>query len=489
MASKIAQNFVENTKKDEDNKFFNSSIQDIINKSATAEDGKLEPIEPDENSEFYNSETRNNMLKFFENPFGVGEEGKKDGFFTLEGDGPAEWVKDFDEWATEKWTGFFTKSDEEGVHSYGDFMSYAEDALTIATDYTKKALEWANSFGLDNESTKNTISLFENPLTNLLSSCMTSWMGVNITTSGSDNYNSGPSQEKNEETEREKEVSNLNFTEPNPFENPTNLIFNKNIQKMIDAGPDLFSNSFDTFLLVEDKKGNKFFPLKKDYLKFLPVPMESFLDNFNEISIRNSKISIPQRLNATYDQKFLNQSITKVSHSVEFENKAELSLDLDSNLLIIDLMNNLVNLPNWICKVEDSDGELSFTNKQEFEDGDYSKFFATSYNRGNGNLQLDVVVNSRSFKPLHHAFYNPNYETDVNNILYIFQNVRFLGTDSISFDRASWSLQNKSFPFVFSNLFEVYKVTSDLATKDSNKNGIIVHPMFMGNDDKSVREI
>lgn len=478
MVSKIAENI------EKESDFLKSNFQDVISESAN--NGKLKPIEPEENSEFYNSKDRYDMLTFLENPFKV--EGT-DGFFTLEEDGPAEWVEEFDKKVSEDWTGFFVKNGTDGANNYADFMSYGEDALKIATDYTKKALEWANSFGLDNESTKNTISLFENPLTNLLSSWMTSWMGGNTTTSGSDNYSSGSSQENNKETEREKEVSNLNFTEENPFENPVNLIFNKNIQKMIDAGPDLFSNSFDTFLLVENKKDNSFFPLKKEHLKFQPVPMESFLDNFNEISIRNSKISIPQRLNATYDQKFLNQSITKVSHSVEFENKAELSLDLDNNLLIIDLMNNLINLPNWICEVEDLDGELSFTNKQEFEADDYSKFFATSYNRGNGNLQLDVVVNSRSFKPLHHAFYNPNYETDVNNILYIFQNVRFLGTDSISFDRTSWNLQNKSFPFVFSNLFEVYKVTSDLATNDSNRNGIIIHPLFMDNDSLSVREI
>ena len=311
-------------------------------------------------------------------------------------------------------------------------------------------------------------------------------MGGYGTLAGTDNFSSSVTTNMQEE---KKEISNIDFTSKNTFTNPVSLAFNKNVQKMIDAGPDLFTNSFDTFFLVESKGENSsFFPLQTSNLKFKPTPMESFLDNFSEISIRNSKISIPQRLSGTYDQKFLNESITKVNHAIEFENKAELSLDLDSNLLVIDLINNLANLPNWICKIQDNDGEFNFDSKQSFSEND-AQFFSTSYNRGSGNFQLDIVVNSRSFNIIHSAFYNPNKETEVNNILYIFQNVRFLGTDSISFDRASWSLQNKSFPFVFSSLFEVYKVTSDLKVDSDNKDGIIVHPIMMDNNSKSVREI
>ena len=440
----------------------------IINSS---KEGLLKPDKPIENSGFFNSKFRNDMLGFFENPFYA--DTKDNVLIRKEEDGQAEWISDWDSQVNEN-IELVTKGMEDLV-----------DGLSIATDYTKKALEWANSFGLSDSATKKTIDTLQNPLTNWLTAKMTAWMGGYGTLAGTDNFSSSITTNMQEE---KKEVSNIDFTSKNPFPNPVSLTFNKNIQKMIDAGPDLFTNSFDTFFLIENKTKNSFFPLQIDNLKFVPTPMESFLDNFNEISIRNSKISIPQRLSGTYDQKFLNESITKVNHAIEFENKAELSLDLDSNLLVIDLINNLANLPNWICKIQDNDGAFTFDSKQSFSEND-AQFFATSYNRGSGNLQLDIVVNSRSFNIIHSAFYNPNKETEVNNILYIFQNVRFLGTDSISFDRTSWSLQNKSFPFVFSNLFEVYKVTSDLKIDSDNRDGIIVHPIMMDNNSKSVREI
>lgn len=447
-----------------------NNINSIIINSSN-EGGLLEPIPVEENSGFFNSKFRNDMLGFFENPFNA--DTKDNILIRKEEDGQAKWISD--------WDNQINESIELGTKGMEDLV----DGLSIATDYTKKALEWANSFGLSDSATKKTIDTLQNPLTNYLTSLLTFWMGGYGTLAGTDNFSSSITTNMQEE---KKEISNIDFTSKSIFANPVSLTFNKNVQKMIDAGPDLFTNSFDTFFLVENKKDNKFSPLQISNLKFKPTPMESFLDNFNEISIRNSKISIPQRLSGTYDQKFLNESITKVNHAIEFENKAELSLDLDSNLLVIDLINNLANLPNWICKIKDNDGAFTFDSKQSFSE-DNAQFFATSYNRGSGNLQLDIVVNSRSFNIIHSAFYNPNKETEVNNILYIFQNVRFLGTDSISFDRTSWSLQNKSFPFVFSSLFEVYKVTSDLKIDSDNRDGIIVHPIMMDNNSKSVREI
>lgn len=465
----MARLFVQEAKAAEFLKPENSINSIIINSSK--EGGLLEPIPVEENSGFFNSKFRNDMLGFFENPFNANT--KDNVLIRKEEDGQAEWIS--------KWDNLVNEDIELATKGMEDLV----DGLSIATDYTKKALEWANSFGLSDSATKKTIDTLQNPLTNWLTSLMTSWMGGYGTLAGTDNFSSSITTNMKEE---KKEVSNIDFTSKNTFANPVSLAFNKNVQKMIDAGPDLFTNSFDTFFLIENKKDNKFSPLQITNLKFVPTPMESFLDNFNEISIRNSKISIPQRLSGTYDQKFLNESITKVNHAIEFENKAELSLDLDSNLLVIDLINNLTNLPNWICKIQDNDGDLTFDSKQSFSEND-AQFFATSYNRGSGNLQLDIVVNSRSFNIIHSAFYNPNKETEVNNILYIFQNVRFLGTDSISFDRTSWSLQNKSFPFVFSSLFEVYKVTSDLKIDSDNRDGIIVHPIMMDNNSKSVREI
>ena len=464
----MARLFVQEAKAAEFLKPENNINNIIIN--STKEGGLLEPKPVEENSGFFNSEFRNKMIGWSENPFYA--KTKDNILIRKEEDGQAKWISDWDNQINESIE--LSKGIEDLV-----------DGLDIATDYTKKALEWANSFGLSDSATKKTIDTLQNPLTNWLTSLMTSWMGGYGTLAGTENFSSSITTNIQEE---KKEVSNIDFTSKNTFANPVSLAFNKNVQKMIDAGPDLFTNSFDTFFLVENKKDNKFSPLQITNLKFVPTPMESFLDNFSEISIRNSKISIPQRLSGTYDQKFLNESITKVNHAIEFENKAELSLDLDSNLLVIDLINNLTNLPSWICQIKDNDGAFTFDSKQSFSEND-AQFFATSYNRGSGNLQLDIVVNSRSFNIIHSAFYNPNKETEVNNILYIFQNVRFLGTDSISFDRTSWSLQNKSFPFVFSSLFEVYKVTSDLKIDSNNSNGIIVHPIMMNNNSKSVREI
>ena len=370
----MARLFVQEAKAAEFLKPENSINSIIINSS---KEGLLKPIPVEENSGFFNSEFRNDMLGFFENPFSA--DTKDNVLIRKEEDGQAKWISDWDNWVNED-IELATKGMEDLV-----------GGLSIATDYTKKALEWANSFGLSDSATKKSIDTLQNPLTNYLTSLLTSWMGGYGTLAGTDNFSSSVTTNMQEE---KKEVSNIDFTSKNPFPNPVSLAFNKNVQKMIDAGPDLFTNSFDTFFLVENKKDNKFSPLQISNLKFVPTPMESFLDNFSEISIRNSKISIPQRLSGTYDQKFLNESITKVNHAIEFENKAELSLDLDSNLLVIDLINNLTNLPNWICQIKDNDGAFTFDSKQSFSE-ENAQFFATSYNRGSGNLQLDIVVNSR----------------------------------------------------------------------------------------------
>ena len=59
----------------------------IINSS---KEGALKPDKPVENSGFFNSKFRNDMLGFFENPFNLAKNDNK--FIRKEEDGQAEWI-------------------------------------------------------------------------------------------------------------------------------------------------------------------------------------------------------------------------------------------------------------------------------------------------------------------------------------------------------------------------------------------------------------
>ena len=140
----------------------------IINSS---KEGALKPDKPVENAGFFNSEFRNKMIGWSENPFYANT--KDNVLIRKEEDGQAEWISAWDNWVNNDYTEFLTGTDEEGIKGIGDILSYASDGLSIATDYTKKALEWANSFGLSDSATKKTIDTLQNPLTNWLTAKMT----------------------------------------------------------------------------------------------------------------------------------------------------------------------------------------------------------------------------------------------------------------------------------------------------------------------------
>ena len=146
----MARLFVQEAKAAEFLKPENSINNIIINSSK--EGHLLEPIPVEENSGFFNSEFRNKMIGWSENPFYANT--KDNVLIRKEEDGQAEWISAWDNWVNNDYTEFFTGTDEEGVKGIGDILSYASDGLSIATDYTKKALEWANSFGLNDSAPK-----------------------------------------------------------------------------------------------------------------------------------------------------------------------------------------------------------------------------------------------------------------------------------------------------------------------------------------------
>lgn len=412
------------------------------------EDWKVEPPIEDGNVHkkgeegwtFYNDEDRNNWID------SVGNWG---GAIDKVNEKMAELSKKLNKQEIVNWTDGAT----EGLEKVKDWVN-------VGAEYTKKALDWASPF-LNNESAKNFIEYFGKKSGSYLTNLATSWMGGNTTFGDIDLSVLGgdDSSPKEEQTPSSYVVSNISISDKNKFKNKFD-IQNEYLKKLINAGPDLFSNSFDVFLLMDNNGQLSGLNINNIRKISRDENLKNIISNLNDITVRTSSISIPQRLQSTYTQKFLNISTEIASHSVEFENKAELKIDLDSSLSVLNLINSLGGLPEYTKKssISDNNNYLFEENEDNFK---YN--FGSSYNNADIPQRLDIFVNSRSFNNIHDLYFNPNAEGTMNNIIYIFYNCKFLGTDSVSFSRDSFSVQNKSFPFVFEHLYEAYKLYPDIS--------------------------
>lgn len=348
-----------------------------------------------------------------------------------------------------------------------DWLEGVKDWVNVGAEYTKKALDWANPLFLNNTATKNLLDAFGKETFSWAANKATAWMGGTTVFGDIDLsvLTGDGSTPKEKQTSPTYVVSNISISDKNKFKNKFN-IQNEYLKKLVSAGPDLFSNSFDVFLLMDS--GGKLSGLNINNIRKISRDenLKNILSNLNDITVRTSSISIPQRLQSTYTQKFLNISTEIASHSVEFENKAELKIDLDSSLSVLNLINSLGGLPEYTKKssISDDNNYLFEENENNFK---YN--FGSSYNNADIPQRLDIFVNSRSFNNVHDLYFNPNTEGTMNNIIYIFYNCKFLGTDSISFSRDSFSVQNKSFPFVFEHLYEAYKLYPDISEGNLNE--------------------
>jgi len=347
----------------------------------------------------------------------------------------------------------------------------------ITNGWVKDYNDWFDSLDnwtkfLDNDYYQNILTNTGNFANNWLTNAVISdWLGMGPINEGE----SGLLKILNNSVKSRSKfvVTNIKNEDKNKFEENYSII-NPYIKKMFEAGPDLFSNSFDIFFIVESLDGKKDFIGPSD-IKFGETDknLNALISNYNDLTVRTASISIPQRMQSSYTQKILNLSTEMVSHSVEFENKAELKIDLDSSLSVIDLINSLSGLPDYTKKSSIADSaEENTTEKEKYtfskNNNDDEPTFGASYH--NSSIKrLDIYVNSRSFKNIHHLYWNPNAEGSINNIIYVFYNCKFLGTDSISFSRDSVDVQNKSFPFIFEHLYEVYKMYSDIAPQEGQQ--------------------
>lgn len=364
----------------------------------------------------------------------------------------------------------FTSTADEWQNGAKDKVDEIKNGALYGLGVAKNAVESALAWGailLDNDAANSLLDKFEEYTKNALVSGATNWLGNYKSIVGvSFNGKETPSKRDKAglpESSEEKETSNTDTEAENQSEFSLSNYKNKEIKDLFLSGPDLFSNSFDVFLNTYsiDKNGAGNFAFISSNNSDSDT-FKSFMKNTEEISVRSSHISIPMRLQNSYSQKFFNRSTEIASHGVSFENKATLSLDLDSNLNILDLiykLNNL-NLYKYSTGAELNDDGNPFLDKAET-----NKITSASFENKN---MINLIVNSRSFSTFHQYFFNPNMQGLANNIIYIFKNIKFLGLDSISFSRDTAEIETKEFEFTFENLYTAYKLGPDLSNTTTN---------------------
>ncbi len=246
---------------------------------------------------------------------------------------------------------------------------------------------------------------------------------------------------------------------------------NSAVSDIFDAGPLLFSNMFDVAFIL-NKKPNadvKDIP-QKDVVLFLKnvnnttKPFETTKVQkdvlSSDFSVRVASVSIPFPTQTTFQTKVLGNTMERPTSTIEFDNLARLSIDMDANLYYLDLFNGLAG-----------HGSGSYLNSS----GKYSSIDHTAMANllGSPYYELCIAATSRTLHRYSKYQYNPVSESgDHSNICYIFRDVKFLGGSKIEFNKSGASTVQGEFEFIFRTVDPIYK-TSEKVERDSKKNDIL----------------
>lgn len=249
---------------------------------------------------------------------------------------------------------------------------------------------------------------------------------------------------------------------------------NSAIDRILDAGPLLYSNMFDVAFVISKrntdakdgpasvKKTIVFLKNKLDLNSDVESEVRNELFNISNFSARCSAVTIPLAQLQTTPTKFLEHSIERAGTFVNFDNSSSITIDMDANLYFLDFFQSLAgHRPNY---------GYSFSGSKVWSDTP-----AQAANLiGNSDYILDLVVSSRSLGSFHALKYNPTTEAgDWANICYVFQDVRFLGTGPVKFSRDSNAIFSCTFDFIFRSLETIYK--SNQGVKAINNNDVILN--------------
>lgn len=237
---------------------------------------------------------------------------------------------------------------------------------------------------------------------------------------------------------------------------------NSNVGNLIKSGPDLQTNMFDMYLVLNKADGES----TSDFIVFCPTPvntadgetspdtnavMKSLVEDVYMLSVRTGSIDVPTRAINSVSIPWLNTKVDIPQSDWEFSNSATFTVDLDANLYIYDIFNALSGFVR--PGIYGSGRKVSFLTGQD----NLYKTLATA-RMGNEKSTMDLVV------PIHKLSNFTDGITGFNeqgaDILFTFKDVKFLGMgDAIKFSSTTVGLQQVSVPFIFKDLTTSYRTT------------------------------
>lgn len=279
--------------------------------------------------------------------------------------------------------------------------------------------------------------------------------------------------------------------------------YNESLTSMINAGADAMSNMFDVYIV--QCKDNKWNPIGYDGKELAQPRDDEFkaYDIFDAtavgcvldaelLSTRIESITIPGRSRGTFELAISGTSMVKPSGQFNFENKASMSIRMDTLLTVHKTLTTYAMtsqgcryyanptpdesmVPNTFWHAINSgfqtdiivrraackylyDGKLSYSEKSKGPDGTpvfTEKRMIGAEERMAALLWLDAHTNKADvgkYKNRGDVFDTKSNYPDKMNDFFIFQNVRFIGSSDLEFERESSGPQSISYEFIFQNL-------------------------------------
>lgn len=237
---------------------------------------------------------------------------------------------------------------------------------------------------------------------------------------------------------------------------------NSNVGNLIKSGPDLQTNMFDMYLVL-NKEDNE---TTSDFIVFCPPTvstvngdtspdanevMKSLVEDVYMLSVRTSSIDIPTRVINSVSIPWLNTKVDIPQSDWEFSNSATFSVDLDANLYIYDIFNALSGFVR--PGIYGSGREISFlTGKSNLY-----KTLATA-RMGNEKTTMDLIVPIHKLSGITDGI--TGFMEQGADMLITFKDVKFLGIgDAIKFSSGTTGLQQVSVPFLFKDIKTAYRTT------------------------------
>lgn len=253
-----------------------------------------------------------------------------------------------------------------------------------------------------------------------------------------------------------------------------NEFLNKSVGGLILSGPDLQKNMFDVFLVYHSGEDGG----ETDNTKFVlfcaptenPIAknpdssavsvtvnpnatLTSLIEDVYMLSVRTQSVEVPLRTINTGNWSWIGAKVDIPQSDWDFKTSSYLTVDLDANLYVYDIFNAL---SGFVRPGTYGSGHY-YENSQDRPKEDNNFYNVLSPGKvGFEKHTIDLYV------PIHklsnYVYGGVDYTSKSADILYIFEDIRFLGVgDTIKFSSSSSGVQSINVPFIFKNIRTVYR--------------------------------